>query len=33
MVVECSYRNYPTDDVERLARPCLAAVIEEIGTS
>jgi aminoglycoside phosphotransferase (APT) family kinase protein len=33
MVVECSYRNYPTDDIEQLARPCLAAVIEEIRTA
>jgi aminoglycoside phosphotransferase (APT) family kinase protein len=33
MVVECSYRNYPTDDIEQLARPCLAAVIDEIRTA
>lgn len=30
MTVECSYRNYPTDDVEALARPMLSAVIAEL---
>jgi aminoglycoside phosphotransferase (APT) family kinase protein len=30
MTIECSYRNYPTDEIEQLARPCLSAVIDEI---
>lgn len=30
MLVECSYRNYPTDDIERLARPGLTAAVAEL---
>ncbi len=33
MTVECAYRNYPTDDIEQMARPGLAAVIEEIRSA
>lgn len=31
MTVECAYRNYPTKDIESLARPMLAAVIGELS--
>jgi aminoglycoside phosphotransferase (APT) family kinase protein len=30
MTIECAYRHYPTDDIEQLARPMLAAAIEEL---
>jgi aminoglycoside phosphotransferase (APT) family kinase protein len=30
MTVECAYRNYPTDDIENLARPMLSAAIDEL---
>lgn len=30
MTIECACRNYPTDDIESLARPMLDAVIAEI---
>jgi len=33
MTVECAYRNYPTDDIEDLARPMLAVVIDELQQS
>lgn len=33
MTIECAYRNYPTDDIEDLARPMLAVVIDELQQS
>ena len=33
MTVECAYRNYPTDDIEGVARPMLAAAIDELQTT
>jgi hypothetical protein len=30
MTVECAYRNYPTGEIEEVARSCLAAVLDEI---
>lgn len=30
MIIECAYRNYPTDDIENLARACLPPVLEEV---
>jgi len=31
MVIECSYRNYPTDDIEQFGRAGLSAVLSELG--
>jgi aminoglycoside phosphotransferase (APT) family kinase protein len=33
MFIECSYRNYPTPDIENFATACLSAVLEEIRTA
>jgi aminoglycoside phosphotransferase (APT) family kinase protein len=30
MFIECAYRNYPTDDIENLARACLPLILEEL---
>lgn len=30
MIIECAYRNYPTDDIEDLARACLSLVLDEL---
>jgi aminoglycoside phosphotransferase (APT) family kinase protein len=31
MIIECAYRNYPTDDIEKLARACLPLVLDELA--
>ena len=31
MTIECAYRNYPTSDIEDLARPMLGLVIDELA--
>jgi aminoglycoside phosphotransferase (APT) family kinase protein len=33
MFIECAYRNYPTDDIEKLARACLPVILEELANS
>ena len=33
MFVECSYRNYPTPDIENLATACVVPVLDEIRSA